>query len=209
MRSGLEASALPFDKVAALLPRDVTHIALDERANEYIAFKRDGTLHARYPADQPHVHALQLRNNAGTCTNLSTAEVQTRRCFFDSIYQPQAQHCIVYLVPGWNKIVEYAQKNWGKGSYNLATNPPEVRVDTFLHGRLMLIVCMLLLIVLWFPSSGLHKWKSWTELHRWAYLHLNSSPRLTSFFQVLPSVKRTMPLSKVVSKGPMVVLKLK
>jgi len=105
LRSRLEVSALPFSQVAALLPRDITHIALDERTNEYIAFKRDGTLHARYPAGQPEVHALQLRDTTGTCTNLSTTEAQT--------------------LPGWNQIVQYAKTNWGSGSYNLATNPPD------------------------------------------------------------------------------------
>ncbi|KAL0065784.1 hypothetical protein AAF712_007272 [Marasmius tenuissimus] len=44
-------SAIPFSELARGLPSDITHVAIDEDTSHYLAFKRDGTLHSRYPIE--------------------------------------------------------------------------------------------------------------------------------------------------------------
>ncbi|KIK62770.1 hypothetical protein GYMLUDRAFT_242415 [Collybiopsis luxurians FD-317 M1] len=100
----LHVSALPFDELTAILPRAVTHIALDEETNEFVAFERDGTLHGRYLA---HMEDLYQRRDdtASTCTNLTVDEAKT--------------------LSGWDAIVQYADDNWGTGSRSIVTNPSQ------------------------------------------------------------------------------------
>ncbi|KAJ3970056.1 hypothetical protein EV361DRAFT_311599 [Lentinula raphanica] len=85
------------------LPRNAVHIALDERTGDYVAFKRDWTYLGRYPA---HIEGRNLeRRGAPTCANLTVDEAKT--------------------LPGWSKIEDYADTNWGKGSRNIVTNPDD------------------------------------------------------------------------------------
>ncbi|GAV99657.1 hypothetical protein LENED_001131 [Lentinula edodes] len=92
-----------------ILPRDAVNIALDERTNEFIAFKRDWTFLGRYPAYMENRHPVK-RTSSSTCTNLTVADAQT--------------------LPGWSKIEDYADTNWGKGSRNIVTNPADVCVNS-------------------------------------------------------------------------------
>ncbi|KAE9396736.1 hypothetical protein BT96DRAFT_921904 [Gymnopus androsaceus JB14] len=97
-------SAMPFAELTATLPRDITHIALDERTNEYIAFKRDGSLYGRYLADMEGYNT-QRRDTSSTCGNLTVTEAES--------------------LPGWDTITNYADSNWGTGSRSIATNPSD------------------------------------------------------------------------------------
>ncbi|KIK70237.1 hypothetical protein GYMLUDRAFT_34726 [Collybiopsis luxurians FD-317 M1] len=100
----LSVSAAPFTKPRSL-PRGVRHIALDEDTNEFVAFRRDGTFYGRYPADMESLSFVHKRDTASSCTNLTAAEAQQ--------------------LPGWSKINNYANDNWGKGSRNIVTNPDQ------------------------------------------------------------------------------------
>jgi hypothetical protein len=64
------------------------------------------------------------KRDTNTCTNLSKDDVQ--KCRFSKF---TTHHPLIILppVPGWKDILATAQKNWGTGSYNLATNPDDVR----------------------------------------------------------------------------------
>ncbi|KAK0189379.1 hypothetical protein F5146DRAFT_1112136 [Armillaria mellea] len=96
-------TALPFSQLVRSLPRDITHIAVDEAKGHYLAFKRDGSLYGRYPVD---VESSGVeRRDASQCAQLSVTEAQT--------------------IPGWNAIVQYANSNWGSGSRNIVTNPTD------------------------------------------------------------------------------------
>ncbi|KAK0435925.1 uncharacterized protein EV420DRAFT_1674056 [Desarmillaria tabescens] len=44
-------TALPFSELVRILPRDISHIAMDEASGHYLAFNWDGSLYGRYPAD--------------------------------------------------------------------------------------------------------------------------------------------------------------
>ncbi|KAK0189359.1 hypothetical protein F5146DRAFT_1138756 [Armillaria mellea] len=96
-------TALPFSQLVRSLPRDITHIAVDEARGHYLAFKRDGSLYGRYPVDAESGDVE--RRDASQCAQLSVAEAQT--------------------IPGWNAIVQYANSNWGSGSRNIVTNPTD------------------------------------------------------------------------------------
>ncbi|KAG7441272.1 uncharacterized protein BT62DRAFT_974993 [Guyanagaster necrorhizus] len=96
-------TALPFSELVRSLPRNVSHIAVDEAKGHYLAFKRDGSLYGRYPvnADSNNFE----RRAASQCAQLSVAEAQT--------------------LSGWDAIVQYANDNWGDGSRNIVTNPSD------------------------------------------------------------------------------------
>ncbi|KAK0184720.1 hypothetical protein F5146DRAFT_219699 [Armillaria mellea] len=44
-------TALPFSHRVRSLPRDISHISVDEARGHCLAFKRDGSLYGRYPVD--------------------------------------------------------------------------------------------------------------------------------------------------------------
>ncbi|KAK0200686.1 hypothetical protein DFS33DRAFT_1266233 [Desarmillaria ectypa] len=94
-------TALPFSELVRSLPRDITHIAVDEEKGHYLAFKRDGSLYGRYPVESNHVE----RRAASQCAQLSVDEAKT--------------------LSGWDAIVQYANNNWGDGSRNIVTNPED------------------------------------------------------------------------------------
>ncbi|PBK85616.1 hypothetical protein ARMGADRAFT_547827 [Armillaria gallica] len=97
-------TALPFSQLVRSLPRDISHIAVDEANGHYLAFKRDGSLYGRYPVDVES-SGIERRADASQCAQLSVDEAQT--------------------IPGWNAIVQYANSNWGSGSRNIVTNPTD------------------------------------------------------------------------------------
>ncbi|KAK0445617.1 uncharacterized protein EV420DRAFT_1648338 [Desarmillaria tabescens] len=97
------AAALPFSEVVQSLPRDITHIAVDEAEGHYLAFKRDGSLYGRYPADAESNNVD--RRAASQCGQLSIDEAKT--------------------ISGWDAIEQYANDNWGDGSRNVVTNPED------------------------------------------------------------------------------------
>ncbi|KAF5384519.1 hypothetical protein D9757_006448 [Collybiopsis confluens] len=97
--------AIPFAGLTSALPRDVTHIALDERSHEYVAFKRDGSLYGRYSADMADFDIRPRDTPASTCTNLTIDEAKT--------------------LGGWNTIVKYADDKWGTGSRKIVVNPKD------------------------------------------------------------------------------------
>ncbi|PBK85614.1 hypothetical protein ARMGADRAFT_1169383 [Armillaria gallica] len=87
-------TALPFSQLIRSLPRDITHIAVDDAKGHYLAFKRD------VDAESSNV---ERRADASQCAQLSVDQAQT--------------------IPGWNAIVQYANSNWGSGSRNIVMNP--------------------------------------------------------------------------------------
>ncbi|KAK0237303.1 hypothetical protein EDD85DRAFT_837155 [Armillaria nabsnona] len=96
-------TALPFSDLVGILPRDITHIAVDEARGHYLAFKRDGSLYGRYPVDAES-NGLE-RRAASQCGQLSIDEAKT--------------------LPGWDAIEQYANDNWGDGSRDIVTNPTD------------------------------------------------------------------------------------
>ncbi|KAK0445615.1 uncharacterized protein EV420DRAFT_1767988 [Desarmillaria tabescens] len=96
-------TALPFSELVRTLPRDITHIAVDETRGHYLAYKRDGSLYGRYPADAESSNVE--RRAASQCAKLSVDEAQT--------------------LSGWDAIVQYANDNWGAGSRKIVTNPDD------------------------------------------------------------------------------------
>ncbi|KAK0201222.1 hypothetical protein DFS33DRAFT_1117099 [Desarmillaria ectypa] len=96
-------TALPFSELVGILPRDISHIAVDEARGHYLAFKRDGSLYGRYPVDAES-NSLQ-RRAASQCGPLSVDQAKTLK--------------------GWDAIEQYANNNWGDGSRNIVTNPTD------------------------------------------------------------------------------------
>ncbi|KAF9018288.1 hypothetical protein BDZ89DRAFT_1140084 [Hymenopellis radicata] len=86
---------MPFHALMEILPRDASHIGLDEARREFVAYKRDGTLYGRYPA---------------TATTGLTK---------------RASQCVVEDAKNWDAIEQYANDNWGDGSRKLKTNPED------------------------------------------------------------------------------------
>ncbi|KAJ7199388.1 hypothetical protein GGX14DRAFT_373167 [Mycena pura] len=84
---------------ATALPRDATHLALDEQTREIVAFRGDELL-GRFPI----ASGISSRDTAptGSCADMSSDDVQK--------------------LPGWNTLQSTAVNNWGKGSYNVVTN---------------------------------------------------------------------------------------
>ncbi|KAJ7142385.1 hypothetical protein C8R44DRAFT_602889 [Mycena epipterygia] len=100
----LLASAAPsftYPSHIAGLPRDATHLALDEEAREIIAFNGNGTKLGRFAFDSGNSGFVE-RQATGSCATMSSSDVQT--------------------LPGWNTLKSTAEKNWGTGSYNVVTN---------------------------------------------------------------------------------------
>ncbi|KAJ7490786.1 hypothetical protein FB451DRAFT_1079539 [Mycena latifolia] len=80
------------------LPKDATHVALDEEAREIIAFNRRGENLGRFTL----APRAGYRRATGSCADMSSDDVQK--------------------LPGWNTLKAAAEKNWGTGSYNVVTN---------------------------------------------------------------------------------------
>ncbi|KAJ7221298.1 hypothetical protein GGX14DRAFT_429403 [Mycena pura] len=85
---------------ATALPRDATHLALDEQAREIVAFRRDELL-GRFPVASG-ISSSRRDAATGSCSDMSSDDVQK--------------------LPGWNTLKSTAENNWGKGSYNVVTN---------------------------------------------------------------------------------------
>jgi len=101
---GQLASAVPFSQVARGLPKDISHVALDEDNGQYLAYKNDGTLYGKYPVDVARdVDHEYKRDNGASCSKLKVEEVKQ--------------------LPGYKLLEEYADNTWGKGSRNVVTNP--------------------------------------------------------------------------------------
>ncbi|KAG7441251.1 uncharacterized protein BT62DRAFT_923471 [Guyanagaster necrorhizus] len=96
-------AAVPFSQLFRTLPKDISHVAVDEAHGHYLAFKRDGSLYGRYPVDAQS-NGLE-RRAASQCAQLSVDEAKT--------------------LPGWDAIVQYANNNWGDGSRTIVTNPSD------------------------------------------------------------------------------------
>jgi len=102
-------SAMPFEQVTRRsFPRDVVHIAHDEANGQYLAYKRDGSLYGKYPANPTRdVEERDVEVRAsGPCAQLAVAEAQQ--------------------LPGYHLIEEYANKNWGTEKRKVLTNPTAV-----------------------------------------------------------------------------------
>ncbi|KAJ7661838.1 hypothetical protein B0H17DRAFT_1258339 [Mycena rosella] len=101
------------------LPRDTTHLALDDEAREVIAFGRRGEQLGRF-AFAPHT---TNRRDVGACADMSSDDVQK--------------------LPGWNTLKTMAENNWGTGSYNVVTNDenyPDSPAQSCVSTDVMLIV---------------------------------------------------------------------
>ncbi|KAJ7122345.1 hypothetical protein C8R44DRAFT_786033 [Mycena epipterygia] len=84
------------------LPRDATHLALDEEAREIIAFSRRGETLGRFALENTNGTISRRAATTGACADMSSDDVQK--------------------LPGWNTLKSTAEKNWGTGSYNVVTN---------------------------------------------------------------------------------------
>ncbi|KAJ6630435.1 hypothetical protein B0H10DRAFT_2428028 [Mycena sp. CBHHK59/15] len=95
------APSYEYPRHIAGLPRDATHLALDEEAREIVAFSRSGENLGRFPIG---LESGASRRGAvtGACADMSSDDVQK--------------------LPGWNTLKAAAEKNWGTGSYNVVTN---------------------------------------------------------------------------------------
>lgn len=76
-------SVLPLTQVGVELPLDVSHMALDERTGQFLAFRSNGSLYGNFSADREGYGELYARSsstgpsaNATSCTNLTAAAVQ-------------------------------------------------------------------------------------------------------------------------------------
>ena len=78
---GQLASAMPFEQVVRNLPRDVAHIALDETSGQYLAYKPDGSLAGKYPADTKRGFLGRKRDAGSPCAKLAVEEAKQRTCF--------------------------------------------------------------------------------------------------------------------------------
>jgi len=72
---------MPFAQVTRNLPRDVIHVALDEKNGQYRAYRRDGSLYGTYSADLTRDVKEHKRQTAGGCAPLSIDEAKQRQCF--------------------------------------------------------------------------------------------------------------------------------
>ncbi|KAJ7221302.1 hypothetical protein GGX14DRAFT_669325 [Mycena pura] len=86
---------------ATALPRDATHLALDEQTREIVAFRRDELL-GRFPVASG-ISSSRRDAATGSCSDMSSDDV-------------------VQKLPGWNTLKSTAETKWGKGSYNVVTN---------------------------------------------------------------------------------------
>lgn len=118
--SAAPASVLP--RQIAGLPRDTTHLALDEETLEVIAFNRNGNHLGRYP-----MGAL-ARRTTGACADMSSGDVQ-KRAFLHLLCHPSLTPTHLRFkttVPGWSQLKDAAEKNWGKGKHRIVTNDKDV-----------------------------------------------------------------------------------
>ncbi|KAJ6532890.1 hypothetical protein DFH09DRAFT_1284519 [Mycena vulgaris] len=118
----LLASAAPsvtYPSHISGLPRDATHLALDEEARELVAFSRRGELLGRFAFSNVNGSNIGTPGNFsrrdvnGACVDMSSDDVQ--KCESSNVPLPTQ-------VPGWNTLKSIAEKNWGTGSYNIVTN---------------------------------------------------------------------------------------
>ncbi|KAK7032045.1 hypothetical protein VNI00_013413 [Paramarasmius palmivorus] len=100
-------SAIPFSRVTEILPEDVENIAIDEETGQYLAFYSNGTLAVTFPVSYEDLTSSSERRQAvgSTCVELSLDEIKR--------------------LPGWSRIVDYADDKWGKGGRNIVANPKE------------------------------------------------------------------------------------
>ncbi|KAJ7717910.1 hypothetical protein DFH07DRAFT_338757 [Mycena maculata] len=93
------APSFTYPSNIAGLPRDATHLALDEQSRELIAFSGNGTHLGRFSME---ARSELPKRDTGSCATMSSTDVQT--------------------LPGWNTLKSTAESNWGTGSYNVVTN---------------------------------------------------------------------------------------
>jgi len=96
---------MPFAQVTRNLPRDVIHVALDEKNGQYRAYRRDGSLYGTYSADLTQDVKEHKRQTAGGCAPLSIDEAKQ--------------------LTGFTLLEQYADNTWGTGSRNEVTNPDD------------------------------------------------------------------------------------
>ena len=73
---------MPINQVMSELPRDVSHVALDERSNTIIAFRRDGSEYGSFDVESRELHdslSIQARGPSGSCSALSVDQAKTRK----------------------------------------------------------------------------------------------------------------------------------
>ncbi|KAJ7106936.1 hypothetical protein C8R44DRAFT_885626 [Mycena epipterygia] len=69
-------ASFTYPRYIADLPRDATHLALDEKLREIIAFSGNGTKLSRFAFDSSN-SALVERQTTGSCATMSSSDVQT------------------------------------------------------------------------------------------------------------------------------------
>ncbi|KAF8879812.1 hypothetical protein BD779DRAFT_1676199 [Infundibulicybe gibba] len=84
-------------------PADVAYVAHDEHTGNYLAYKRDGTFYGRYSKNE--LASIHGKRNSSNCVPLTLDDAKK--------------------MPGWNKIVDYANSQWGDKKRNIVVNPPE------------------------------------------------------------------------------------
>ncbi|THU75149.1 hypothetical protein K435DRAFT_917267, partial [Dendrothele bispora CBS 962.96] len=99
--------AIPFGQPTQDHGSEISHIAVNENAGHYLAFRRDGSMIGRYKFDKKRTSLTinHARDDVSMCADLSVDEAKT--------------------LPGWDTITKYADDNWGKKSRNIVTNPKE------------------------------------------------------------------------------------
>ncbi|THU77409.1 hypothetical protein K435DRAFT_812482 [Dendrothele bispora CBS 962.96] len=101
--------AIPFGQLTQdHASSEISHIAVNENAGHYLAFRRDGSMIGRYKFDKKNPTSLttiHTRDDVSMCADLSVDEAKT--------------------LPGWDTLTKYTDDNWGKKSRNIVTNPKE------------------------------------------------------------------------------------
>lgn len=105
------------------LPSETSLLAVNDTTGDLIAYSSSGQYLGVVP---PSNGTLVSRGKSNTCQALTKDDLKKRK----PILCPNQTMSDTYrpiIVPGWQKLEDTAKKNWGKKSYNLVTNPDEVR----------------------------------------------------------------------------------
>lgn len=112
------AFAFVVPRIPADLPPGTASLALDDETGLLIAYDANGkTLGDVAPDNSPE----KRQDAVGACSPLSADDVQKRKSTYGEPYSAYR-----VSVPGWEKLEQKANDDWGDGSRNIVTNPEDV-----------------------------------------------------------------------------------
>ncbi|KAF8888013.1 hypothetical protein BD779DRAFT_1525090 [Infundibulicybe gibba] len=126
------AIAFPHDPMvlqSGPLPPEISHIAHDERAGIYLAYRNDGSFYGAFgPSPEGYLtqrddglleHPFEPPQVEGPKLDSIPDKGNASRCFPLSVVDAKAMR-------GWSKIEEHANKNLGTGKRRIITNPVDL-----------------------------------------------------------------------------------